>query len=96
MHALVRYHPLSDGQAPPDRVMRRAADRLIDHLVKGAVEADPVRMHGAIVATFELFTPAVALDQVFTPALAALDGRADARGRALAAIEGHGPIYDAG
>lgn len=72
----------------------RTAAQLTDQLVKGALEADAVRLHGAIVATFELFAPAVAQDLVFRPAMAALAGRVDARGRALAAIEGHGPLYD--
>jgi hypothetical protein len=76
-------------------VTRRPADRLIDHLVRGAAEADAVRLHGAIVAAFELFTPPVARDLVFAPALQALDGRTDARGRAVAAIERHESLYEA-
>jgi hypothetical protein len=75
-------------------VTRRAADRLIDHLVRGAADADSVRLHGAIVAAFELFTPAAARDLVFAPALQALDDRTDARGRAVAAIERHKPLYE--
>ena len=93
MRPRLRYHPLSDGGAPPDRVTRRAATRLIDQLVKGALEADSVRLHGAIVATFELFPGAAAADLVFEPALAALGGRVDARERAAAAIGRHRRIY---
>jgi hypothetical protein len=74
-------------------VTRRAATRLIDQLVKGALEADSVRLHGAIVATFELFPGTTAADLVFEPALAALGGRVDARKRASAAIRRHRRIY---
>lgn len=72
---------------------RLAATRLIDQLVKGALEADSVRLHGAIVATFELFPGPAAGDLVFEPALAALGGRVDARDRAAAAIRRHRRLY---
>ena len=71
----------------------RAAHRLIEQVVRGAVDADTVRLHGAIVATFELFPPHVATEAVFTPALATLDGASDAHRMAAAAIERHRRIY---
>jgi hypothetical protein len=74
-------------------VRRRAAHGLIEQVVRGAVEADAVRLHGAIVATFELFPPHVAADTVFTPALATLDGASDAHRMAAAAIDRHRPLY---
>jgi hypothetical protein len=74
-------------------VTRLAATRLIDQLVKGALEADSVRLHGAIVAAFELFPGPAAADLVFEPALAALGGRGDACELAAAAIRRHRRIY---
>jgi len=73
---------------------RRAAHTLIEQVVTGAVEADAVRLHGAIVATFELFPPQVAAETVFTPALATLHGASDAHRRAETANERHRPLYD--
>ena len=73
---------------------RRAAHRLIEQVVRGAVDADMVRLHGAIVATFELFPPHVAAETVFTPALATLDGASDAHRMAVAAIDRHRRLYD--
>jgi hypothetical protein len=75
-------------------VTRRGADRLIDQLVKGAREADTVRLHGAIVATFELFPAHIASEIVFMPALALLDGAEGAHSTAVAAIDRHRPLYD--
>jgi hypothetical protein len=75
-------------------VTRRGADRLIDQLVKGALEADTVRLHGAVVATFELFPAHVATEAVFTPALALLDGAGGAHSAAVAAIDRHRPLYE--
>ena len=74
---------------------RRAADRLIDHLVRGAAEADAVRLHGAIVAAFELFTPAVARDWCSRRrSMRSTAAPTHAAGRA-AAIERHEPLYEA-
>jgi hypothetical protein len=72
---------------------RPSGHRLIEQVVRGALEADAVRLHGAIVATFELFPPHVASEIVFTPALATLDGASDAHRMAAAAIERHRPLY---
>jgi len=60
----------------------------------GERRADTVRLHGAIVATFELFPPQVAAETGFTPALATLDGGSDAHRMAAAAIDRHRPLYD--
>jgi hypothetical protein len=85
----------SGGDADPDRVspdlpmeFRHAA--LIDRIVRGAVDDDPVRMHGAIFAALEIHGPASAHDDVFTHALGALDERrSDRRPAVAAAIQEH-------
>jgi hypothetical protein len=53
---------------PVDPDFARSA--LVDRIVRGATEPDPVRLHGAIVAALELYGRDDALRSVFVPALA--------------------------
>lgn len=65
---------------------------LRDRIIDGAVGDDPVRLHGAIVVALELHLPAVAISEVFAPALAALGaggGHTVAAERASSAIAEH-------
>ncbi len=63
---------------------------LIDRIVRGAVDDDPVRLHGAIFAALEIHGAASAHDDVFTHALGALEERrGDRRLAAAAAIQEH-------
>jgi hypothetical protein len=68
---------------PVDPDFRRSA--LVDRIVRGATEPDPVRLHGAIVAALELYTRDDALRGVFVPALAQLRREHGRAGRAVAA-----------
>jgi hypothetical protein len=71
---------------PVDPEFRRPA--LVDRIVRGTMEPDPVRLHGAIVAALELYGRDDALREVFVPALRRIrveHGRV-ARNRASAAI----------
>ena len=73
---------------PVDPEFRRSG--LVDRIVRGATEPDPVRLHGAIVAALELYPRDEALRRVFVPALRRVrreHGRA-ARAVAAAAISG--------
>jgi hypothetical protein len=74
------------ARMPVDPDFRRPA--LVDRIVRGTSESDPVRLHGAIVAALELYGRDDALREVFVPALRQIrveHGRA-ARNRASAAI----------
>jgi hypothetical protein len=63
---------------------------LIDRIVRGAVDDDPVRMHGAIFAALEIHGAVSAHDDVFTHALGALEQRhTDCRPAVAAAIQEH-------
>ena len=63
---------------------------LIERIVRGAVDDDPVRMHGAIFAALEIHGPASARDDVFTQALGAIQDQCDdCRGVAADAIQQH-------
>ena len=74
------------GPMTVDPDFRRPA--LVDRIVRGTTEPDPVRLHGAIVAALELYGRPDALREVFVPALRRIrveHGRA-ARNRASSAI----------
>jgi hypothetical protein len=63
---------------------------LIERIVRGAIEDDPVRLHGAIVAAIELHGLTPARDAIFTPALAAAaEHSPNARDLAAKAIHRH-------
>jgi hypothetical protein len=58
---------------------------LVDRIVRGATEPDPVRLHGAIVAALELYGRDDALRSVFVPALAMARREHGRPGRDIAA-----------
>ncbi|HEY2789793.1 MAG TPA: hypothetical protein VGI72_10070 [Gaiellales bacterium] len=63
---------------------------LIDRIVRGAVDDDPVRLHGAIFAALEIHGPASARDDVFTHALGAVQmSHSDRRDVMAEAIRQH-------
>jgi hypothetical protein len=69
--------------------------RLCRQLVSGARDQDDVRLHGAIVAAFELYSPDDVALLVVEPALAELVGDADAFRRASAAASEQRAMYAA-
>ncbi len=63
---------------------------LIERIVRGAVDDDPVRMHGAIFAALEIHGPASARDDVFTQALGVVqESHSDRRVVMANAIQQH-------
>jgi hypothetical protein len=63
---------------------------LIERIVRGAVDDDPVRMHGAIFAALEIHGPASARDDVFTQALGVVqESHSDRRVVMADAIQQH-------
>ncbi len=63
---------------------------LVARIVLGAVEADAVRLHGAIVAALQLHGTVAAERDVFHPAIAAAAEQGDeCRATVLAAISRH-------
>jgi hypothetical protein len=56
-----------DAMVPVDPDFRRSA--LAARIVRGALEPDPVRLHGSIVAALEIYGREAALREVFVPAL---------------------------
>jgi hypothetical protein len=62
---------------------------LVDRIILGAVDADQVRLHGAIVAALEIHGDDAGLE-VFTPALAAArEHSSGVRDSVAAAIHSH-------
>ncbi len=78
------------GPVSPNLPMEFRHAALIDRIVRGAVDDDPVRLHGAIVAALEIHGPASAHNDVFTHALGAVEERCgDRHPRVAAAIRDH-------
>jgi hypothetical protein len=75
----------------PHALKQRRAGRLIEGIVAGAVDEEPVQLHGSIVAALELFPVPDAVELVFDPSLAMLTGAA--RIRASVAMGEHLPLY---
>lgn len=74
------------GEVSVDPEFRRSA--LAERIVRGALEPDPVRLHGSIVAALEIYGRETALREVFVPALrrARIEHGRAGRERAAAAI----------
>jgi hypothetical protein len=65
-------------------------DALIERIVRGAEDHDPVRLHGAIFAALEIHGAASARSDVFPQALGAVQERCrDSRPAVAAAIRQH-------
>jgi hypothetical protein len=63
---------------------------LVRHIVRGAAEDDPVRLHGAIVASLEIHGEESSQTRIFGPALDAAGGRGPECRRAVTrAIAAH-------
>ncbi|HEY3766041.1 MAG TPA: hypothetical protein VGL44_12865 [Gaiellales bacterium] len=75
--------------APLDPEFAQAA--LVQRIVRGAAEDDPVRLHGAILAALDLHPPGVAVAGIFAPALreAGRNHGHPCRSRIAAAIRDH-------
>jgi hypothetical protein len=62
------------GEVAPDPDF--SPGTLRDRVVLGAQQADPVRLHGALTATLNLYPRSVAFARVWMPALDRLEGAA--------------------
>ena len=71
-----------------------AAD-LRDRIVRGAEMGDLVQLHGAIVATLELYPPEEAEGAVFAAAIGRLGTNEGAHELAVSAMVGHLALYRA-
>lgn len=79
----------SDSRARVTEVGFRPRD-LRAGVIAGALEDDPVRLHGSVVAALDLHPASIALGEVFAPAVAALDQMGiDPADRARVAITAH-------
>ncbi len=78
------------ARVSPNLPMEFRHAALIDRIVRGAVDDDPVRLHGAIFAALEIHGAASAHDDVFTHALGAVEERCrHCRPAVAAAIQEH-------
>jgi hypothetical protein len=71
---------------------------LVRHIVRGAAEDDPVRLHGAIVASLEIHGEAGSQARIFEPALEAAGQQSrECRRAATRAIAAHlaGHLHEA-
>jgi hypothetical protein len=67
--------------------------RLIEQIVAGTRSGDCVQMHGAIVATLELYSVPDATHLIFRPALASLASAPPRAEHARAAVCAHVSVY---
>ena len=74
-------------------VATHSPEALVPRIVQGATDDDPVRLHGAIVATLEHYTIADADSLVFAAVLEELEDRPAAHHAAMTAIRRQTAAY---